>query len=110
MLIGFVSDEYYAAIPEVAIEFHAANGERLATRSTASGAVLAELPAGEFDVALACRGYGSKRVRLKLPVAKLHHFRLLSDKLLGYAWPKWCKAGDSVQFRVHSIEPYKLTL
>src|SRR5262249_38545827 len=35
---------------------------------------------------------------------------LLSDRLLGYAWPKWCRAGDSVEFRVHSVEPYKLGL
>src|SRR5262249_20172769 len=39
-----------------------------------------------------------------------YHFRLLSDRLLGYAWPKWCRGGESVQFRVHSVEPYKLGL
>ena len=110
MLIGFVSDEYYAAIPDALLEFRTAGGNWLATRSTASGAVLADLPAGDYEIALACRGYGSKRVRLKLPTAKPHHFRLLSDKLLGYAWPKSCRASESVQFRVHSIEPYKLTL
>ncbi len=26
-----------------------------------------------------------------------HHFRLLSDGLLGYAWPKWVKAGRKVR-------------
>lgn len=110
MLIGFVSDEYYAALADVSFEFHAANGQRYSVRSTATGAVLVDLPAGEFEVALACRGYGSKRVKLFLPRSRPYHFRLLSDRLLGYAWPKWCKFGDSVQFRVHTVEPYKLTL
>src|SRR5262249_57824312 len=24
--------------------------------------------------------------------------------------PKWCRAGDAVEFRVHTVEPYKLCL
>jgi N,N-dimethylformamidase len=110
MLIGFVSDEYYAAIPDALVEFRDASGKRSAARSTATGAVLAELPAGGYEVALACRGYGSKRSRVRVPLSAPHQFRLLSDRLLGYAWPKWCRAGESVQFRVHSVAPYKLTL
>ena len=39
-----------------------------------------------------------------------HQFRLLSDGLLGYAWPKWVKAGEKSEFRVHSVEPYQLSL
>src|SRR5207253_2378411 len=50
-----------------------------------------------------------KRVRAPIGTAPLH-FRLLSDCLLGYAWPKWCRSGDRVEFRVHSVEPYKLGL
>jgi hypothetical protein len=34
----------------------------------------------------------------------------LSDCLLGYVWPKWVKAGEKGEFRVHSVEPYKLDL
>jgi N,N-dimethylformamidase len=30
--------------------------------------------------------------------------------LLGYAWPKWCRAGEVVEWRVHTVEPYKLGL
>ncbi len=110
MLIGFVSDEYYAALADVAIEFRSMSGERHALRTTASGAVLADLVAGEYEVSLAKPGFGSKRVKLRLPLAAPHHFRLLSDRLLGYAWPKSCRAGKPVQFRVHSVEPFKLTL
>ena len=108
-LVGFVSDEYYAALADVALEFRSASGERTAIRSTATGAVLVDLPPAEYEVALAKPGFGSKRVRIDTVKAP-HHFRLLSDRLLGYAWPKWCRAGDTVQFRVHSVEPYKLTL
>ena len=35
---------------------------------------------------------------------------LLTDRLLGYAWPKWAQAGDPVELRVHSPEPYVASL
>ena len=110
MLIGFVSDEYYAALADVQVEFRSPDNERIATRSLASGAVTADLLPGRYSVALSCQGFGAKRVLIDIPVSQPYQFRLLSDRLLGYAWPKWCRAGDSVQFRVHSVEPYKLTL
>src|SRR5947207_2967098 len=109
MLIGYVSDEYYAALPDVALEFHGA-GRQVLVHSWTSGAVHAELPAGEYEVCLSRSGYGSKRVRIQVAPERPIHFRMLSDRLLGYAWPKWCKAGDRVEFRVHSVEPYKLGL
>jgi hypothetical protein len=109
MLLGFVSDEYYAALPDVAVEVRAANGVRLACRSTAAGAILADVPEGTYSICLAKPGYGSKRVTASLTATQPYHFRLLSDRLLGYAWPKWCSAGATVQFRVHAIEPYKLS-
>ena len=37
-------------------------------------------------------------------------FRLLSDGLIGYAWPKWVRAGQSAELRIHAIEQYQLTL
>jgi hypothetical protein len=39
-----------------------------------------------------------------------HQFRLLTDGLLGYAWPKWAQSGERSEFRVHSHEAYKLSL
>ena len=45
-----------------------------------------------------------------LPGRPPYHFRLLSDGLLGYVWPKWVKAGEKSEFRVHSVEPYHLSL
>jgi hypothetical protein len=41
---------------------------------------------------------------------KPYHFRLLSDSLLGYAWPKCVKVGEKSEFRVHAVEQYKLEL
>src|SRR5262249_4297959 len=79
--------------------------------STSSGAVYEDAIApGEYSVCLSKPGYGSKRVGVTVAADKPIQFRLLSDRLLGYAWPKWCRAGDTVQFRVHSVAPYKLEL
>src|SRR5262245_29404725 len=110
MLVGFVSDEYYAALADVLVELRGADGGRTSVRSTASGAVLAEVLPGRYEVCLARAGYGSKRVSVTLDGRTPVSFRLLSNRLLGYAWPKWCRAGDRVQFRVHTVSPYKLTL
>src|SRR5262245_6028375 len=109
MLVGYVSDEYYAALPDVLLEFRGPSGNGICTRSWPSGAVHADLPPGECEVCLSRPGYGSKRVRATLG-ARPVPFRLLSDRLLGYAWPKWCRAGAAVEFRVHAVEPYKLGL
>lgn len=110
MLIGYVSDEYYAALPDALLELRGANGALASVRSSASGAVHADLPPGEYEICIGKPGFGSKRVRHVIDPAKPVHFRLLSDRLLGYAWPKWCKAGERVEFRVHAVEPYKLLL
>jgi hypothetical protein len=110
MLIGFVSDEYYAAVAEVAVEFRSEDGQRTVARSSASGAIFADVSPGRYDVCLARPGFGSKRVSVSINDQRPLHFRLLSDRLLGYAWPKWCRSGDTVEFRVHSVAPYKLSL
>jgi hypothetical protein len=110
MLAGYVSDEYYAALPDVLLEFRGPDGARTVARSSPSGAVDVALPPGAYEVCLGKPGFGSKRVRAALADGRPVHFRLLSDRLLGYAWPKWCRAGDPVEFRVHAVEPYKLGL
>ena len=109
MLIGYVSDERYVAVPEVLCEFIGAGGSCEA-RSRASGAVYADLDPGTYEVVLYKPGYGSKRVELKLPLEEPYHFRLLRDGLLGYMWPKWIQGGDQSEFRVHAVEAYKLEL
>lgn len=111
MLLGYVSDEKYVALPDVLLELIDAAGRSWEFRSRASGAVHGDLPPGRYDVVLARPGYGSKRVRgLELPAASPYQFRLLSDSLYGYAWPKWVRSGQSSEFRVHAVEQYKLEL
>jgi hypothetical protein len=110
MLLGYVSDERYAALPDALLELTASAGESYEARSRASGAVYAKVPPGSYRVVIQKPGYGAKFSQLTVPPAAPHHFRLLSDRLLGYAWPKWTRTGEASEFRVHSVEPYKLEL
>jgi N,N-dimethylformamidase len=110
MLIGYVSDERYAALPDAVFEFTDDRGNSWEARSRASGAVYGALPPGQYRVVIQKQGYGAKISRVDVPATAPHQFRLLADALLGYAWPKWVRAGEQAEFRVHSVEPYKLEL
>lgn len=109
MLVGYVSNERYVAIPDVLFEFRGPNGVTT-TRSTISGAVMADIQPGDYEVVLGRDGYGSKIVRMTASEGEPHHFRLLSDCLLGYVWPKCVKSGQRSEFRVHAVEEYELEL
>jgi hypothetical protein len=109
MLIGFVSDERHVALPDVSFEFLGPSGS-VPARSRADGSVHAALVPGPYVVTINAPGFGAKRVRLDIPTRRPHHFRMLSDRLLGYAWPKWARSGEESEFRVHSPEPYRLDL
>ena len=110
MLIGYVSDEQFVAIPDMAVELIAPTGQRVATHSTASGAIDVDVTPGEYQVILNKPGYGGKRVTVTINPDQPHQFRLLRDGLLGYVWPKWVRAGETSEFRVHAPEAYKLGL
>ncbi len=110
MLIGYTSDERYVALADVLLEFER-DGRRSQVRSSASGAVDADIPPGAYRVTLARNGYGSKRVELAVAAdMPPQQFRLLKNGLLGYAWPKWVRSGERSEFRVHSNEQYKISL
>lgn len=109
MLVGYVSDEAYAALADVLVELDDGQGQRLITRSAPSGAVFADLPPGTYQACLSAAGFGAKRVRVEFGKGP-QHFRLLADHLLGYAWPKWCRGGERAEFRLHAVAPYKLGL
>jgi N,N-dimethylformamidase len=109
MLVGYVSDERYVAIPDVLFEFENAQGS-FETRSRASGAVHADLAPGPWRVTINKPGYGGKRVEMTVEEGRPYHFRLLSDCLLGYPWPKWVRSGEESEFRVHSPEAFELEL
>jgi hypothetical protein len=82
----------------------------VATRSLANGAVMADIDPGPYRVTLARDGFGPKRVEMTADLARPFSFRLLSDRLLGYVWPKWVTAGAEGEFRVHSTDAYRLSL
>ncbi len=110
MLIGYVSDEQHQALSDVAFVFRN-DRTSVAATSGADGSIVAELPAGDYDVVLQKPGYGGKTTTLSVkPGGVPHRFRLMSDDLVGYLWPKWVKSGEASDFRVHSPEPYYFSL
>ena len=88
MLIGYVSDERYIALHDVAVLFETSGGEPLQVRSLADGSVRADLADGEYRVTLRRDGFSAKRTAVTLPVDEPAQFRLLSNNLVGYMWPK----------------------
>ncbi|WZP00136.1 carboxypeptidase-like regulatory domain-containing protein [Isosphaeraceae bacterium EP7] len=111
MLVGYVSDERYVALPDVLLEFEGPSiVGSVEARSRATGAVYADVPPGTYRVTLSKAGFGSKRSIVQVAEGLPHHFRLLADGLMGYAWPKWVRGGESSEFRVHSVEAYTLGL
>ena len=109
MLVGYVSDERYLALADVLFEFVSERGV-VSARSSASGSVYANIEAGSYTATLQKDGFGPKRIEFNAHPDFPYQFRLLSHQLLGYAWPKWVRAGEKSEFRVHSIEAYQLDL
>ena len=110
MLIGYVSDERFVALADVLVELQRGGQTVAVVRSTPRGAVLADVPPGEYQVTLVKDGYGSKCVAIPADERRPCQFRLLSDCILGYVWPRAVKSGERSEFRVHSPEPYRLSL
>lgn len=110
MLIGYVSDERYVALADVGIEIDRDDTLVEVVHSTPRGRVCADLEPGTYRFTLVKDGFGAKSVTLDLPRPEPYQFRLLSDCILGYVWPKWVRSGERSEFRVHSHEPYQLSL
>jgi N,N-dimethylformamidase len=109
--LAYVSDEMYVALSGVRAEFESLEtGEIRVLASSPRGAFYGSLTPGGYRVVLAKDGYGSKTVKINIGRDRPHHFRLLSDTLLGYMWPKWVRAGDRAEVRANSPEQYQLTL
>ncbi len=109
--IAYVSDEDYVALAGVSAEFESLHTREVSIyHSSPRGAFYADLTAGTYRVTLAKDGYGSKWVECPLGAGEPFHFRLLSDRLLGYMWPKWVRAGERSEVRLHSVEQTQLTL
>jgi hypothetical protein len=109
--IAYVSDENYMALADVRAEFESKDdGSVTVLNSSPRGAFYGDLSAGEYRVTLAKDGYGAKWVECQLSDKKPLQFRLLSDCVLGYMWPKWVRAGERSEIRAHSPEQYQLSL
>jgi len=109
-IFGYVSDEQFVAIPDALADVESLEtGAASAIRSSARGALRADLSPGRYRVTLAKPGFGSKASLVELGGDPIQ-FRLLSDRPYGYMWPKWSRAGETAQFRVHATEQCQLTL
>jgi hypothetical protein len=108
MLIGHVSDEQDVALADVAVELARDGVLAAVTRSTASGAIHADVPPGSYRVTLARDGFGSKHVGVETGTPR--RFRLLRDGLLGFAWPKWTRGGETCELRLHAVEEVRAEL
>lgn len=109
MLIGYVSDERYVALTDVAVLVEGRDSI-VEARSTANGSIRAQIHPGRYRIYLNKDGYGPKCVTAEITQDRLLQFRLLSLTLSGYAWPKWVRGGGRAEFRVHSQEEYRLSL
>jgi hypothetical protein len=110
MLVGYVSNENYEALPGVRVEFERDGRTVAVTESTPTGAVTADVPPGRYRVTLQTDGYGGKPTDVDVRDGDVHHFRLLSTDMLGYVWPKWVRAGEVGEYRVHTPEDTRLSL
>ena len=109
--VAYVSDEMYLAIPDVIADWHSPETNQVTIlRSSAAGAFYGDLAPGRYLVTLAREGYGSKTSDITLDPNRPHQFRLLSNGIIGYTWPKWVRAGEQSEYRIHSVEQYQLTL
>ena len=110
-LIGYVSDERFTALGDALVELAGDDDVHHQLRSGPSGAVYGDVEPGHFHAVVGAAGYGSKRCELEIgPATPAYQFRLLSERMFGYVWPKWVRAGETGSLRVHSPEPYRLTL
>ena len=112
MLIGYVSDEMYVAIADAQIEFSDNDRTQFYTfRSSASGAIVGDLPHGEYEVAISHPAFGAKISKFRsAPGVDPIQFRLMSKKLTGYIWPKWSRTGEKAEIRFSAHEVVDVSL
>ncbi len=110
MLTGFVGDENYVAIAGVDVEAES-GGELVAvTRSTATGAMHLDVAPGVVQLALSKPGFTGKRTTVTVSENKPFQVRLLSDRMYGFMWPNWVRAGETSEYCVHSTRQFRLEL
>lgn len=111
MLVGWVSDERDVALADVVVEFDRDGDTQAVARSTARGRLAADLDRGTYRATLRKDGFGPKASLLDVgPGRPPVRLRLLSDRLTGFMWPKWVRAGERSQPRFHATEGFGLSL
>ena len=109
--IAYVSDENYLALAGVSGEFeNLESGLVTVAESSARGAFYLNLPSGRYRVTLSREGFGSKGSDVRLDSDAPLQFRLLSNSLYGFMWPKWVRSGEESEIRTHSPEQFQLSL
>jgi hypothetical protein len=111
-LLGYVSDERYTAIGDASVELIRADADDIfVLRSTPAGALYGDVPSGRYRATLGAAGFGSKRCEVEVdPTSRPFQLRLMAERIFGYVWPKWIRTGETGALRVHSPEPYRLSL
>lgn len=110
MLAGYVSDEMYESLSDVRVGFYWDGERQTVVSSGPKGDIYADISPGEYTVVLAKDGYGSKKTDVTIDADSVHDFRLLSDRLLGYVWPKWTTSGQTAEYVLHTPEDTRLSL
>lgn len=110
MLIGYVTNEMYEALHDVAIAFHREGSHVTTVRSKPTGAIHADINPGRYEVVLAKDDYGKKRSTIEISEDGVHDFRLLRSRPLGYVWPKWSQSGGTAEYRLHTPQETRVTL
>lgn len=109
--IAYVSDENYLALAGVFGEFeNLESGAVTLAQSSARGAFYLDLPHGRYRVTLSHDGFGSKWIEVEFGGGAPVQFRLLSNSLYGFMWPKWVLSGEEAEIRTHSPEQFQLSL
>jgi len=109
-LIGHVSSEEYLALHDVSVVFERSGDVVFHTKSLATGAILADLEAGDYRVTFARDGYVPKHVDITLPAKEPFNFRLPSTKLVGYMSPRWSVSGENSKIRISSATSCRVEL
>jgi hypothetical protein len=107
--VGYVSDENFVALPGVDVELEY-DEDTVSVRTTASGAIRADIEPGEYRIVLSKSGYTAKRSEVTVEIGQPIQFRLMSNRMCGLMWPSQVRSGESSEYCVHTTRQFRLEL